>query len=48
MNRASLICKLAMKWYVMRMCANSLCPFCPFKKKKCMLIDYILEILRLL
>ena len=29
MDRVSVICKLAMKWYLMRKCA---CWLCPFKK----------------
>ena len=27
MDRVSVICKLAMKWYLMRMYASWLCPF---------------------
>ena len=27
MDRVSVVCKLAMKWYLMRMCASCLCPF---------------------
>jgi len=27
MDRVAVICKLAMKWYLMRMYANWLCPF---------------------
>ena len=35
MDHVSVICKLAMKWYLMRMCAGWLCPFHYLSRRNC-------------